>query len=555
MFARILRSQTKTITFAAFVLAVSGIVSKILGLVRDRLLAGYFGAGEISDMYFAAFRIPDFVFGIFIMGGITAAFLPIFSEFFEKQNSEDNKDMWSKEVLTFVNNVLNSFLLLLIVVSGLLALFTPLLIHAIIPGFSPENKATTVLLTRIMFLSPVLFGISSILSGVLHYFNRFLVYSLAPILYNLGIIVGIVFFFPAFGIVGLAYGVILGALLHVLIQIPAARSAGWHYRLLLSFTSPGVKKIFRLMIPRTIGAAAFHINLIVITAIASSLAIGSISVFNYSYSLQYFPIGIIGVSFAISAFPVFSRSFANGRKKEFFSHFSSSLRQILFFTIPITVLMFLLRAQIVRLVLGTGEFGWLATRLTAASLGIFCIGIVAHSVIPLLARAFFSFQDTKTPVAIGLIAMAVNVIFAFMFTFLLKFSNVFSDFFASFLNLQDLKGIAVIGLPLALSLAGVVQAVLLLVFLYKKIGDFELKVIVDSLKKILAAAFLMAAATYATLYALAPHLNMQTFVGVLTQTILASGVGTLVYLCMVWLFRSPEIRHIWVSFLKQFRES
>src|SRR3989344_6830511 len=176
-------SQTKTVTFGAVILATSTILSGILGLIRDILLAGRFGAGPELDVYFTAFRIPDFVYGILIVGGITGVFLPVFAEYFQK-----------KEAWELANNVLNCFLVLLVLICGILVIFTPQVVNLIAPGFSAEQKSLTTALTRIMFFSPIFFGLSSVFSGILHYFNRFLIYSLAPILYNLSIIAGILFF-------------------------------------------------------------------------------------------------------------------------------------------------------------------------------------------------------------------------------------------------------------------------------------------------------------------------------------------------------------------------
>ena len=494
--------QTKTITFAAVLLFFSGLISCFLGLIRDRLLAGSFGAGEELDIYFAAFRIPDFVYGILIMGGIAAVFLPIFSEHFKK----DKKSGWE-----LTNNVLNCFLVLLIFICGILAILAPFLIKFIAPGFSSEAKDLTISLARIMFLSPILLGLSSIFSGILHYFNRFLAYSLAPIFYNLGIIFGILFFLPVFGLSGLAYGVILGAFLHLLIQIPMAVISGFSYRPFFNFRHFGLRKIFKLMIPRTIGAAAYHLNLLVITAIASTLAIGSISVFHLSNNLQYFPIGLIGVSFALASFPRLSRAWADGQKKTFSEHFSSSFRQILFFVIPVSFLMFLLRAQLVRLILGTGQFTWLDTRLTAASLGLFCLGIFAFSLIPLLARAFYSCQDTKTPTLVGIFSVLLNITLCLSLIWLLGFPNIIQGFLINFLNLQGIDDIQVIGLPLALSLAGLIQFVLLFFLLARKIKEINLKKIYHSLGKSILASVLMGSVVYLTLRWAADYLLFQQF--------------------------------------------
>jgi len=545
--------RARTITFAAFLLAVSGVISRFLGLIRDRLLAGHFGASAELDIYFAAFRIPDFVYGILIIGGISVAFLPIFSDYFHKKDEDDsNKEggEWPREAAEFVNNLLNSFLLLLVAVCGILAIFTPFIISFIIPGFSPASKELTIQLTRLMFLSPIIFGLSSIFSGILQYFDKFLVYSLAPILYNLGIIFGIVFFVPIFGIYGLAYGVIAGALFHLLIQIPAARASGFRYIFILNLQHLGLKKVFKLMIPRLIGTAADNFNLIVITAIASTLAAGSIAIFNFANNLQYFPIGIVGVSFAVSSFPVFSRFLANGQKKEFLENFSSSFRQIMFLVIPISILMFILRAQAVRLVLGSGAFDWRDTRLTAACVGIFAFGILANSLIPLLTRAFFSHKDTKTPVTVGVSSVILNVIFSLLFVYLLKESALFRDFWANLLRLQDAGSIEVIGLPLALSAVAIIQLVFLLFFLFRKTGDLKADEILQSLKKIFIAVIPMAGFTYFAAKILAGLVDMQTFGGIFLQTTLAASVGISVYLLNAFILKSPEINFIKNSILK-----
>lgn len=542
-FNKVFNSQTKTITSAAVLLALSALISRFLGLLRDRLLAGSFGAGEILDVYFAAFRIPDFVYGILITGGITAVFLPVFSQYFKKSERQG----WE-----LTNNVLNCFLVFLILICALGAIFTPFLVKLIAPGFSPENKDLTVRLTRFMFLSPIFFGLSSIFSGILHYFNRFFAYSLAPILYNLGIIFGILFLSPIFGIWGVVYGVILGAFFHWIVQIPAAKNSGFFYLPCFNFKHPGLKRISKLMIPRVIGTAAYHINLIVVTAIASTLVSGSISIFNFSNNLQYFPIGIIGISFALASFPALSQAWAAKNKEKFLESFSSVFRQILFLIIPISALFFILRAQIVRLILGTGQFSWLDTRLTAACLGVFCFGIFAFAFIPFLARIFYSFQDTKTPVLIGLVSMGLSIILCFLFVKLLGFPNFFQKFTIDFLKLKGIKNIAVIGLPLALSLSGIFQFSLLLIILVQKLGNIRFNEIRNSFWKIIVSTLFTGFSSYLVLQVMANFVNMQTFLGVFFQTIAASFVGILVYILITSLLKSPEIKTIKSSLLKQF---
>lgn len=545
MLAKLFNSRTKNVASAAGLLGISALISRFLGLIRDRLLAGTFGAGEELDIYFAAFRIPDFVYGILIMGGVAAVFLPVFSEYFRKSE----EDAWK-----FTNNLLNCFLILLVLLCAILALLTPWLVSLIAPGFSPAAKELTVALTRIMFISPILFGISSVFSGVLHYFDRFFAYSLAPVVYNLGIIFGILFLVPSFGLYGLAYGVILGAGLHWLFQIPAARNSGYKYLPLFNFRNFGLVKIFKLMVPRTIGAAAYHINLMVITAVASTLSAGSIAIFNFANNLQYFPVGLIGVSFSVAAFPALARSLVADLKEEFSKVFSSTFRQILFSVVPVSILIFILRAQIVRIVLGTGQFGWLETRLTAASLALFSLGIFAAALVPFLARVFYSFQDTKTPLAVSLISMVLNVGLCFLFVFLLGFSNLFQGFIVNALKLQGIENIGVIGLPLALSVSGIVQFFLLLFFLKKKEFDFNGGEIIHSLKRVLLASFLMAAVAYLCLFLAAEFLDTKTFTGILIQMTVACLAAGLAYLLTGAWLKSPEIGIIRSALVAKFKK-
>ena len=546
MIKRFFNSHTKTVTFAAGLLSLSALVSRFLGLIRDGLLAGHFGAGIETDIYFAAFRIPDFVYNFIIVGGITIAFLPLFSEY----HAKDEKKSWE-----MTNNLLNVFSFFLIVASAIFFIFTPWLMKIITPGFSPESLKMTSALTRLMFLSPIFFGISSIFSGILHYFNRFLVYSLAPVLYNVGIIIGILFFAPFFGIIGLGMGVVLGSLLHLAIQIPSVLLCGFKYKPVLNFKSPALKEIFRLMVPRSFSIGAQQLNLFIITGIASTLVAGSIAIFNFSNNIYHIPIGIFGTSFAIASFPVLSRTWAEGKKKEFFEKFCSTFCEILFFVIPASAFIFLLRAELVRVVLGSlgpGKFDWYATKLTAASLGVFSISIIASSLISFVCRVFFSFKDTKTPTLITGLGVLLNIFLSFYLIKNLQGPTAFRDFLVNSLHLEGLDNISVVGLALAFSLAAIFQIILLLIFLYKKVGDFGVKDILKSIKKILIATFLSSLFAYLFRLFINNYLNLQTFKGVFFQGVSVGLAGILVYLFIGYLLKSEELKIMKSSVLKQF---
>jgi len=457
---KIFNSQTKTLTRGALIIGVSYFFSAVLGLIRDRLLVGHFGAGLELDVYFAAFRIPDFVYNILILGGLIVAFLPLFAEYFSKNKNE----VWQ-----MTNYILNAFLIFILAISFILFLLTPWFIKWLFPGFGPAHYKLAVPLIRLLFLSPIFFGISNLLSGILQYFQRFFIYSLTPILYNLGIIFGILFLTPHFGIFGVGLGVVFGAFLHMAIQIPTARNCGLSYKFLLDFKYPAIKRIFKLMVPRVFGVAAQQINLIIITAIASTISAGSIVIFSISNNFQGLPVGVIGASFAVAIFPTLSRFFAENRKKEFLENFSSIFRQILVFVIPISILTFLLRDQIVGIIYLTGKFGLDDAKLASACLGIFAFSIFAQSLIPLLTRAFFSLQDTKTPTLITLAVVLINIILSFSFVWLLRTPNIFSNFLTEFFSLLRNENTPLLGLPLAFSISAICQFILLIFFIKKKL--------------------------------------------------------------------------------------
>ena len=522
----IFHSQTTSIHHAAGILIVSALASRVLGIARDWLLARNLGAGEDLDVYFAVFRIPDFIYHMIISGGIIVAFLPIFSDLFAK----NKEDAWK-----FVSNVLNVFLFFLIVFSIVFFIFTPTIVKLITPGFNAAQIEQTIFLTRLMFLSPIFFGLSSIFSGVLQYFHRFLFYSFAPILYNFGIILGIIFLLPSMGVRGVIYGVLLGAFLHFAIQLPVAISCGFRYRPIFNLGGEGLKKVFFLMLPRTLGVAGSQINLIIMTSIASTLASGSISILNLSQNLQNIPIGIIGVSFAVAVFAPLSSSLSRGAKDEFLKDFSSTFRQIIYIILPLSFLLFIMRNQVVEIILRHGEFNRAAAELTSAGLGLFCLGIWAIALIPLISRAFFALKDTRVPTIVVFSTITLNILLSFYFIALLDSEGFLKKILMTVLQLKEAGDVRVLGLPLAFALSGILQFVLLLVLLYKKVADFNLGDIWKFVYKILIAGFMMAVAVYLSSYFISsPYLKAVT----------GGLVGIVVYFFATSLLKLPETKAI-----------
>jgi putative peptidoglycan lipid II flippase len=520
MIKRLFNKEINSITVAAILVAMSSLVSRLLGVYRDRILAGQFGAGPILDSYYAAFRVPDLIFNLLVLGALSAGLIPVFTCLVKdfKGTVTNLFGLENTEAWRLINNILNLILISLGFFSLLGIIFAdPLIKTVIAPGFSPEMQLKTAMLSRIMFLSPIILAVSSIASGVLQTFKRFFVYSLAPIFYNIGIICGALFLVPLWGIYGLAWGVVFGALLHMLIQIPAVFALGYRYAPILDLADKNLRKIMMMMVPRTLSLAVSQLNLVIITSIASGLNSGSLTVFNLANNLQYFPIGIFGVSFAIAAFP--SLSAAASDKKKLVRNFSWTFRQILFFIVPSTILLIILRAQIVRVILGNGEFGWQATIMTYQTLGFFTISLFAQASAPLLIRVFYARENSRTPFVIGLISVA--------------FERIIALYFA--------RKMGVVGLALSFSLANVLNFVLLWLMLRIELGEMNGKKIIISVSKFIVAGVACGVIAQEMKGIVWPIIDMGKFWGVLVQGSVAGIGGLLAYALVCWGLRSEEL--------------
>lgn len=526
MIKKIFHGQINNVTFAAILISVSSLISRLLGIFRDGILAGEFGAGDTLDIYYAAFRIPDLIFNLLVLGALSAGFVPIFVSLL-KNPLEKIKNVFveqkNKEAWQLASNVLNSLVIFLFLFCGLGFIFSPWIMKLIVPGFSSEKLEMTISLSRIMFLSPFFLGISSVFGGILQSFKRFFVYSLAPIMYNIGIIIGALYIVPIIGIHGLAWGVVIGAFMHMLIQLPIVFKLGFRLNFKINFKSKNLRKIGIMMIPRTMSLAVSQINLLIITIIASTLASGSLVVFNFANNLQSFPIGIFGISFAIAVFPVLSASAF--RKKELVKHFSLTIRQILFFIAPATVIFITLRAQIIRVILGRGYFNWEDTCLTIDTLGFFAISLFAQATIPLLVRMFYARYNSSLPFIIGFVTACANV----------------------FLSILLSEKLGVAGLALAFSIANIINFALLWVVLRFKIGEMdEVRILVSSVKFTISA-IACGIAVQAMKFMIWPYIDMTKFLGVLIQGLVAGVFGIFVYLLFCSLLKSQEFFSFWNS--------
>jgi putative peptidoglycan lipid II flippase len=542
MIRKFLNAESKSISSASLILAISYLASAVLGLLRDRLLAGSFGAGNQLDVYYTAFTVPDFIALLLIFGAISAAVVPIFS----------SQLIQSKEsAFKYLSNLMNVFIGFLIIVCLILIFATPLIVKVIAPGFSPAKDAMAISLMRIMFLSPIILGTSTLISSILQIFQRFLVTALAPVMYNLGIIVGIVFFVPRMGLVGLAWGVVLGGVLHLLIQLPALLSSGFKYEFTFHFRDEAIHKTIAMMVPRSIGLAAGQLNTIATTAIASTLVSGSIAIFNLANNVSSLMVNAVAVSVSTAAFPAMSMAFLQA-DDGFLKKFLSIARQIFFLTIPLSLTLIVLRVQVVRVFLGVGKFGWTDTRLTTACLGILAFNLTAQAFILFLSKSFYAAHNSKVPAIISATTVAFNIVLSLLFVWLMRSPNAFSSFVIYSLRLQGLQNTQVAGLALAYTITALVESSLLFYCFAKYFPKFSISHLSGSLTKIGFSSVVMVAATLLVREGLGLVLNLQAFWGVFFQLAISGVAAVISYTIAAYLLKSEELAIISHSLFKRF---
>lgn len=517
------RNYTQSLLSASVIISITSLVSRIIGLFRDRLLAGTFGAGDTLDMYYASFRIPDLIFNLLILGALNSAFIPIFKNLLSKKKKD--------EAFATTNTLINSILLVTIIASIIIFIFAKPITSIIAPGFSPSKIETTAHLTKIMMLSPLFFGLSAIVGGILNSFKRFVSYSLAPIFYNLGIIFGITVLVPRYGVYGLAYGVIIGAGLNLFIQIPETILTGYRYLPALNLKNSEFKKIVTLMIPTTLSLAIGQINLMVDNIIGSTLASGSIAVFNLATNIQSLPIGIFSIPICTAVFPTLVEHIADKKYKNFFSQISRSSKQIFFVLIPTAIFLFVYRAQIVRILLGTGAFGWQDTTQTLTTLGFFAIGLPFQALLPLLTRSFYATQNTTKPLISGIVAMITNIIFS--------------------LILSPILGVA--GLALSFSIATITNLLVLSILFHRQFPKYKID-LNSTIYKIVFSSILAGAIAYFSLRLFENSFKNTTLVGLFLQTSCSSIMGIGSYLLLAYFFKLEELKILFKIFKLPFRK-
>ncbi len=528
----LLKKQTNILS-AALVLMTTVVLSQVLGLVRQRLLVGTFGASDTLGVYLASSKLPDFLFQIIIAGALSSAFIPVFAGLLSKGRNEDGNKMAS--------TLLSLGFIFFGVLSLVLFIFAPFFLQFINlgSGYSPEQMSLMANLMRIIIFGQLIFLIATFFTAVLQSYNHFFIPGIAAALYNLGIIIGILLLSDRIGIYAPAAGVIIGATIFALFQVPLVRLVGFRFKPSLSLDTSGVREVIKLMWPRTLSLLVFQIGTVITVSLISFLPSSGRNyvIYDYAMTLVFAPIVLFGQSIAQAAFPVLSRE--KDRLDIFRTTFLTSFNQTLYLVVPVSVLFLVLRIPVVRLIFGASQFDWGATVLTGRTLAFLSLSIFASALVYLISRAFYALHDTKTPLIIGAIST----------TFMLVLSFAFVSFWGN--NLQNIHEIysarfrlvpvGVESIALAYSIAAIFNFSALLFFLNRKIHIFNFKYFWFPQIKIFIAAIFMGFAIYIPIKLL-DQLVFDTTktINLFFLTGIASLAGFIIYFFLTWLFNVKE---------------
>lgn len=517
--------RQSTILSAAIIMMLLMLVSRFLGLWRNWFLARYFGASGTLDAFNTAFVVPDLLANVLITGALSVAFIPIFTTYINKKQKNEANELAS--------SILNLALMVYIIVALLIFLFPSELNRLVAPGLPDQFKEQADNLTRLIVFGEFFLVIGSFFTSVLQSYHRFIITALAPIAYNLGIILGIVIFSRFFGIYGVGLGVVFGSLLHLLIQFFVLGNLGFEYKTILKFGDKDVIRILKLSLPRAIGVGVGQIEWVVSVIIASTLSTGSVAILKFSSDLQNLPLGLFGLTIATAALPTLSLEWSNGKKEEFKNTFLSSFFHLLFLVVPACVLLITLRIPVVRLVLGSGLFDWNATVATANTMSLFAVGVFAQAGFLLVTRAYYAMHDTLTPLKVALAGLVFHIFISYYLVYSLGYTT----------------NIPVSYLGLATSLSGAFSFFVLLYILNQRVGGFGWKRLIYPTVKIFVPALIMAVLLYLPLhyryndeFLIDYIIDTKRALNLLFLTGFVSLSGLAVYLLTSWWLKSEELQ-------------
>jgi putative peptidoglycan lipid II flippase len=491
-------------------------VSRILGFVRLRAASEVFGRTWHTDAFNAAFVIPDLMYYLLVGGALSSAFIPVFTSYLAKGEEEEG---WN-----LASSFLNLTFLALVAFSILGMVFSPQLAPFVAYSFTGEQRELLIYLMRIMFPAVFFTALSGLAVGVLNSYQRFIIPVMGPILYNIGIILGAYLLGPRIGIVGMAIGTVFGAIANFTLQLIQLRKWRSSYQLKIDLHHPGMRRIFSLMGPTVISLSVAQLNLIISQNLASGLAKGTITALGLANRLMQFPLGVFAMGISQVIFPTMTRQAAVGDWSALRHTFSRGLRSIFFITIPSAVGLLALGEPIIRLLFQAGAFGAEDTAATAYALLFYAPGLVALSGIQLLTRIYYSLQDTRTPVKVGIQGVVINTILSLGF---LTFTNLEAG-----------------GLALAYSITNIVNMISYILRLRRKMGTVDGKRIVTCIAKAAAAASVMGIVVYQLADFIGSRVNLAAMTGRAVQVILPMGAGAVIYFLLTLLFRMEETRFV-----------
>lgn len=446
------------------------VLSRLLGLAREMIVGAQFGTSADLDAYLVAFRLPDLLFQLVAGGALGSAFIPTFTGYLARKGQDS---AWR-----LASGVANLILVIMTIIVAVAAVLAPWLVQEVIaPGFDQAQQALTVRLMRMMLITPAVFGVSGLVMGALNAHQHFLLPAAAPIVYNLAIIGGALGLVPHLGVTGLAVGVVSGSVLHLLVQVPGLVRFKARYWPVLTLRDPGVREVGCLMAPRVLGLAAVQINFLINTVLASGLAEGSLSALNFAWLMMLLPQGVFAQAVATAAFPTFSALAARGETDEMRSTLSATLRAIFFLSVPAAVGLLVLRIPLIQLLFQRGAFESSSTEAVARALQFYALGLPAHAGIEVIARVFYALHDTRTPVAIGVAAMSLNVVLSLIF----------------------IKPLAHGGLALANTVAATLELLGMMILIRRRLGGIEGRRLIRASGRVTLAAALMGGVLWASL--------------------------------------------------------
>lgn len=517
-------SAVRQIAKAAGTVMAAFLIGNLIGLLRGVVIADAFGTSTEYDAFNAANRLTETLYNLMAGGALGSAFIPTFTALLTK---DDHKTAW--KLASGISN------LLMIVLSGvalLMAIFGPYVVRyglfIINPGENIEAQSLTVSLLRIMLPSITIFGLSGLLMGVLNAHQKFWLPAIAPAMYSIGIIIGVIFFPHSWGIYRLAWGALFGSLLHLLIQLPGLiKLPERKFTLTLGRGIPQVKTVLKLMGPRIFGVAVVQLNFIVNTIIALSLPEGSVSSITFAFTIMLMPQAAIAQSIAIASLPTFSAQAAQNKLEEMRSSLVSSLRGVLLLALPASLGLILLRVPLIQFMYERGEFTAQSTQMVAWALLFYAAGLVGHSVVEVVSRAFYAVNNTRTPVIIGAIAMTIN----------LGLSLILSRWFST-LGLMPHGGLA-----LANATATALEMIVLLVMMRKRLNGLEGRRLWQAIIQAAIGTAVMSLAVAAFLQ-YTPHLSA------VWRTLLGGLIGIGIYGISMLALKTPEIGQV-ISLLRR----